>query len=113
MIVTIFRSRLRAEHQEEYERMAARMHDLAQNMLGFVSIKTFTASDGERVSLVEFDSEAAHQAWRQHPEHREAQRLGREKFYSEYRIQVCRLERDYGKKAEAGEAEPGTQPQTH
>lgn len=96
MVLTIFRSRLRPEHQEAYERVAARMHDLAQQMPGFVSIKTFTAPDGERVSIVEFESEVAHNAWRQHPEHLEAQRLGREQFYSEFHIQVCRVERAYG-----------------
>jgi heme-degrading monooxygenase HmoA len=106
MVITIFRSRLRPEHEEEYQRTAARMHDLAQNMPGFLSIKTFTAADGERVSIVEFGSEAEHQAWRAHPEHREAQRLGREKYHSEYRIQVCRLERAYGMNETIGERSP-------
>jgi heme-degrading monooxygenase HmoA len=96
MILTIFRSRLRPEHLAEYEAMAHRMDDLAKTMPGFLSIKTFTAPDGERVSLVEFDSEENHHAWRQHPAHREAQRLGREKFYSEFQIQVCRVERAHG-----------------
>ena len=64
-------------------------------MPGFISIKTFTAEDGERVSIVEFDKQANHDAWR-NPEHREAQHLGREKFYSEFQIQVCRVERSYG-----------------
>lgn len=95
MIVTVFRSRLRGEHQEEYARMAAGMKALAQAMPGFVSMKTFTADDGERVSIVEFSSEETHAAWREHPAHREAQRLGREKFYAAFRIQVCRVERDY------------------
>jgi heme-degrading monooxygenase HmoA len=96
VILTIFRSRLRPEHHTEYEAMAARMDELAKTMPGFISIKTFTAPDGERVSLVEFDSEANHQAWRQHPAHREAQRLGRERFYSEFQIQVCKVERAHG-----------------
>ena len=96
MIVTLFRSRLRHEHQEEYSRVAARIHDLAESMPGFLSIKTFTAEDGERVSIVAFASWETHEAWRNHPEHREAQRLGREKFYSEFHIQVCKVERDYG-----------------
>ena len=95
-MITIFRSRLRAENVEAYQRMAARMDELAHQMPGFVSIKTFNAPDGERVSIVEFESEATHNAWRQHPEHREAQRLGRELFYSEFKIQVCAVERAYG-----------------
>jgi heme-degrading monooxygenase HmoA len=96
MVVTIFRSRLRPENQETYQQTAARMHDLAQQMPGFLSIKTFDAPDGERVSIVEFESEEAHNAWRKHPEHQEAQRLGRKLFYSEFQIQVCKVERAYG-----------------
>ena len=95
MIVTIFRSRLHREHEKEYARVAADMKSLAHTMPGFVSMKTFSAEDGERVSIVEFASQDAHDAWRAHPRHREAQKLGREKFYSAFRIQVCRVERDY------------------
>src|SRR5947209_18531973 len=94
-VITIFRSRLRAEHLEEYARVAARMDELAHQMPGFRSIKTFQAPDGERVSIVEFESEEAHQAWRRHREHQEARKLGRELFYSEFQIQVCRLDRCY------------------
>jgi len=93
MIVTIFRSRLRPEHAEEYAAVAARMDALAHTMPGFLAIKTFTAADGERVSIVEFADDETQRAWREHPEHREAQRLGRERFYQEFRIQVCKLER--------------------
>jgi heme-degrading monooxygenase HmoA len=93
MVITIFRSRLRPEYLDEYGPVAARMDELAQQMQGFLSIKGFTAGDGERVSIVEFATEEAQAAWRDHPEHRQAQRLGRERFYSEYSIQVCRVER--------------------
>lgn len=95
MIVTIFRSRLRPEHSDEYVHWAAHIHDLAVRMPGFISIKTFAAEDGERVSLVEFESEEAMRQWREHPEHRAAQELGRRLFYSEYRIQVCQPVRGY------------------
>jgi heme-degrading monooxygenase HmoA len=95
-VLTIFRSRLRPENQEAYQRMAAKIHGIAERMPGFLSIKTFIAPDEERVSIVEFESEATHNAWRRHPEHQEAQRLGRELFYSEFQIQVCRVERAYG-----------------
>jgi heme-degrading monooxygenase HmoA len=96
MVITIFRSRLRPENQEAYQRTAARMDELAHQMPGFISIKTYQAADGERVSIVEFESEVAHNAWRKHPEHLQAQRLGRELFYSEFQIQVCNVERAYG-----------------
>jgi heme-degrading monooxygenase HmoA len=94
MVVTVFRSRLRPGVQDEYQPMAARMSELARGMPGYVSHKSFTAEDGERVTIVEFADEVSQQAWSRHAEHVEAKRKGRETFYSEYRIQVCRVERE-------------------
>ena len=91
MIVTVFRSRLRPEAIAEYTPTAQRMHELATAMPGYVSHKTFTAEDGERLTLVEFVDEEAHKAWARHPEHLAAQRVGRERFYSEYRISICQM----------------------
>jgi heme-degrading monooxygenase HmoA len=38
-------------------------------------------------------------AWRTNPEHRAAQKLAREKFYSGYHIQVCAVDRQSSFKA--------------
>ena len=51
-------------------------------------------ADGERVTIVEFESEAAQRAWSRHPDHVGAQKKGRKDFYSEYRLLVCRVERE-------------------
>jgi heme-degrading monooxygenase HmoA len=69
---------------EEYQQLALRLCALAESLPGFVSAKTLTAADGERVSIEEFESPETLEAWRNHPAHREAQRLGREKFYAEF-----------------------------
>jgi heme-degrading monooxygenase HmoA len=76
--------------------MVERMLDLAREMPGFISFKHFAAEDGERLSVIEFDSEEHVAAWRGHPEHLRAQARGREKFYTEYRLTVARTIRDYG-----------------
>lgn len=94
MVVTIFRSRLRPEAEAEYVEWAARMSALAATMPGYVSHKGFVAADGERVTIVEFASEEAQRAWRTHPDHVAAQKKGRQDFYAEYRLQVCRVERE-------------------
>lgn len=91
MLITVFRSRLRPEHVAEYSQVAERIHALAESMPGFLGIKTFAADDGERVSIVRFADEAAHNAWRNHPDHLRAQQQGRERFYSDYHVQVCRM----------------------
>ncbi|MHB8220242.1 MAG: antibiotic biosynthesis monooxygenase family protein [Acidimicrobiales bacterium] len=90
-VVTVFRSRLRPGVEQEYVPLAQRMETLARSMPGFVDFKTFTAADGERVSVVVFTDADAHNAWRDHPEHREAQRAGRERLYARYHIAVCTL----------------------
>lgn len=96
MVVTVFRSRLNPEHRAAYQETAARMRTLAESMPGFLGFKTFEASDGERLSLIEFDSEENLRTWREHPEHRQAQEAGRTLFYTEYQIQVCSIIRQYG-----------------
>ena len=51
MIVTVFRSRLNPDVGEEYTEMAVRMSELAKTMPGYISHKSFTAEDGERVTI--------------------------------------------------------------
>jgi heme-degrading monooxygenase HmoA len=94
MMVTVFRSRLRPETAVEYTEWAARMDALAVAMPGYISHKGFTAEDGERVTIVEFESDDAQQVWSRHPEHIQAKIKGKKEFYSEYRIQVCSVVRD-------------------
>jgi len=51
----------------------------------------FSADDGERVTIVEFEDEQSHQAWATQHEHVAAKILGRKSFFSEYHIQVCEV----------------------
>ena len=92
-VVTVFRSRLRADAGDEYTAWAQRMLELAREMPGFVDFKIFHADDGERVSVITFESLETQRAWREHPDHRAAQRLGRERFYERYDIQVAEVVR--------------------
>jgi heme-degrading monooxygenase HmoA len=87
-VMTIFRSRKRPEAETAYAQTAEQMEAAARAMPGFVDFKVFVAEDGERVSLITFDSPATQQAWRDHPGHRLAQQQGRDDFYLEYSIQV-------------------------
>jgi heme-degrading monooxygenase HmoA len=96
MVTVIFRTRMRqGVDLAPLEALGARMYELATGMPGFVSYKDFTSTDGESVSIVEFESPETLAAWREHPEHREAQRLGRERYFAEYQIQVCTPVRAY------------------
>jgi heme-degrading monooxygenase HmoA len=89
MVITIFRSRLRPENEPEFNELAARMMELAESMPGFISYKLYKSEDGERCSIVEFDSHEELLAWRNLPEHRDAQQRGRERYYQEYTLHVA------------------------
>ena len=78
-----------------YEAMDARMNELVSQIPGYQGIKAFTADDGESIAIAQFDSHEALLRWRAHPEHRGAQRAGREKFYASYDVRVCSVERAY------------------
>jgi antibiotic biosynthesis monooxygenase (ABM) superfamily enzyme len=62
MVVTVLRSRLKRENEQEYFEWAARMAALAKSMPGYVSHKVFTAQDAGRVTLVEFEDEEGRRA---------------------------------------------------
>jgi len=96
-MVTLFWSRFRDDIDEAaYRDDAERVHALAQSMPGFISIKRYRADDGERLSVVMFESEAQQSEFRKLAEHRAAQQRGRESYYQSYRLMVCESRREYG-----------------
>ena len=94
MIVTVFRSRLMPGLKDEYVALLNRMVEVAVNTPGYIAHKGFTADDGERCTIVEFETEEAQRAWRMNPEHRQAQRKARDIYYAAYSVQVCEVKRE-------------------
>jgi heme-degrading monooxygenase HmoA len=94
MILTVFRSRLNELHRENYDEHVRATAALAERAPGFLGHKMFVAEDGERVTLVEFDSMDNQRAWSLSREHKAAAVAGRRGFYSEYKIQVCTVNRE-------------------
>lgn len=91
--VAIFTSE-RNEDTDGYDAMAARMFELAARQPGFLGIETAHRQIGITVSYWK-DAESIRQ-WKANLEHREAQQLGREKWYAAYRVRIARVEREYG-----------------
>lgn len=88
-VITVFRSRLDPEHVDAYYDRAAEIAELAVAMPGYIEHKIFTAADGERVTIVEFDNDEHQQAWARHPEHRVAMAEGRDGYYTYYDLKVA------------------------
>jgi len=47
-----------------------------------------------RCTIVEFENEEGLRTWRTNPEHLVAQKMARQKYYTEYSVQVCTLDRE-------------------
>lgn len=79
---------------EGYDAMAARMSELAARQPGFLGVESARNQLGITVSY--WESLEAIQAWKKHAEHLEAQRLGRQQWYSDFRVRIAKVEREYG-----------------
>lgn len=79
---------------EGYDAMAARMQELAREQPGYLGFESARSGLGIAVSYWATDDDA--RTWKGVAEHAEAQRLGRERWYSSYRVRVARVEREYG-----------------
>lgn len=94
MIVVLFRSRLTHETNEagaDYEQMAEEMLATAKTMPGFIDFRSYKSETGERISVVWWEDLETMAAWRAQPRHRLAQRLGREKWYQSFQLEVAEV----------------------
>ena len=89
----IFTSTLSAD-DTDYAAMATRMVELAAEQPGFLGLESARENVGITVSY--WRDLAAIAAWKANAEHREAQRLGRERWYGGFRLRIAKVERDYG-----------------
>lgn len=85
---------VRTEGDNGYAQMADNMVELAQQQPGFLGIETAREDVGITVSYWS-DLESIKQ-WKANLDHQQAQRLGREKWYSSFKARISKVERDYG-----------------
>lgn len=86
----------RKDQDPAYEEMAAVMCDLASQEEGFLGMHSARQETGITVSYWKTEEDLLH--WKQQKQHVLAQRLGKEQWYEEYLVKVCRVEREYGTK---------------
>ncbi|MDP1931416.1 MAG: antibiotic biosynthesis monooxygenase [Gammaproteobacteria bacterium] len=93
MYVVIFRAKVK-KFDDEYSRTAARMRELALTEFGCIEFCAVTEGQDE-MALSYWPSEESIKAWKSHPEHLDAQRLGRERWYDSYSVQIAEVSREY------------------
>ncbi len=93
MFVVVFRAEIR-KSDSDYAEMSARMRDLAMNHFGCLEFHSVTEGQNE-IALSYWPDEKIILAWKENSEHLIAQRLGRDRWYSSFSIQVARITREY------------------
>ncbi len=71
------------------------LFNLLQKQPGYLGHESFRNEDSFGVTIsywADLDSIAK---WRNNSMHKKAQELGRRKWYSHYKIRICKVERDY------------------
>ena len=98
MIAIIFEVWPADGRKADYLEIAASLRDDLQEQEGFISVERFESlsEPGKMLSLSFFRDEEAVAAWRQKVHHREAQSAGRAGVFSDYRLRVAHVLRDYG-----------------
>ena len=107
MIAVIFEVWPKPEHRQQYLDIAAELRPLLEQIDGFISIERFESltQPGKILSLSFFRDEAAIAAWRNIEAHRRAQAKGRAQVFSDYRLRIAGVIRDYGMKERAQAAQ--------
>lgn len=98
MIAVIFEVLPHVEHKQAYLDIAADLKPLLADMDGFISIERFQSlSDPHKIlSLSFWRDEEAVKNWRNVESHRAAQSIGRGTIFSDYRLRIAAVIRDYG-----------------
>jgi len=83
----------RTEGDNGYAQMAQEMENMARKQPGFIDFESARSSIGISVSY--WKSIEAIARWKSHMEHKIAQKYGKEKWYSWYKVRICKVEREY------------------
>ncbi len=79
--------------EEGYGDMAVEMVELARQQEGFLGVESARNNVGITVSY--WQSAEAIKNWKANARHLFAQQQGRDKWYLNYKVRICRVEHDY------------------
>ncbi len=98
MIAVIFEVEPNAGKTDDYMDIASQLRPIVEGIDGFISIERFesVSQPGKILSLSFWRDEEAVKEWRNIAEHRQAQHDGRNGIFSDYRLRIASVIRNYG-----------------
>jgi len=91
MYAVIFKATI-AEFDDEYVQMAGHLRDLALSKYGCQEFTAVTEGN-EEIAISYWQSLEQIREWKNDLEHRQAQKLGRQKWYKSFTVEVCEIVR--------------------
>ena len=84
---------IQSENNQGYVEMAEKMEKMAQEQEGFLGVESARNVIGITVSY--WKNLEAIKKWKMNMEHTEARNKGRERWYQQFKVRICKVERDY------------------
>jgi heme-degrading monooxygenase HmoA len=72
------------------------MVELAAQQSGFLGVESVRNADGVGITVSYWESLDATRDWKRNEEHLVAQAKGKSEWYQQYRLRICKVEREYG-----------------
>tara|TARA_B100000508_G_C11402864_1_gene249252 strand:- start:446 stop:748 length:303 start_codon:yes stop_codon:yes gene_type:complete len=81
------------ENTQGYSEMAQKMEDLASQQPGYLGMDHARSDIGITISYWQTKEDITH--WKENLAHQQAQRLGKERWYENYTVRICKVEKEY------------------
>lgn len=91
----IFTSQRTERDEEGYGEMAKIIDTLAQQQPGFLRVESVRNEEGKGITVSYWESLEAIQAWKDNAKHLTAQQLGKDKWYTNYQVEICQIIKEY------------------
>ncbi len=95
MVLVLFRSKTTPAAGDDYAAMAAELVARAKTLPGFVDLAAYRQKDGEELLVIRWQGMETLKAWTEDTRHVIAQRLGRERWYEYFKVEVAEIARSY------------------
>lgn len=92
----VFTSQRTDSDDTGYGEMAEKMMALAAQQPGFLGVESVRDTGGVGITVSYWESLDAIRNWKRNEEHLVAQAKGKSEWYQQYRLRICKVEREYG-----------------
>ena len=93
-ICAVFTS-IRTNVNEGYEEMNNLLFNEIKSVEGYIGNEAFRDKDGFGVNVSYWKDLDSLKKWKKNQLHMKAQKLGKTKWYKEYKLRICKVEREY------------------